>query len=105
MKKIGFKFAIVVLLMAVLGIGGLAYQNTSISKVSSQSQSLLSGEVDNLTTNTVKNSHHSTLPKPLPHPDPASHSPYTHVQPTTIFALSTLGCSPWGSKMLDTLSN
>ena len=50
MKKIGFKFAIVVLLMAVIGIGGLAYQNASLSKVSEQSQNLLSEEVDNMTT-------------------------------------------------------
>jgi len=50
MKKIGFKFAAVVLLMAAIAIVGLSYQNTNLSKVSDQSQSLLSEEVDNMTT-------------------------------------------------------
>jgi len=50
MKKIGFKFAAVVLLMAAIAIVGLSFQNTNLSKVSDQSQSLLSEEVDNMTT-------------------------------------------------------
>ena len=50
MKKIGFKFAAVVLLMALIAIVGLGYQNINLSKVSNQSQSLLSEEVDSMTT-------------------------------------------------------
>ena len=50
MKKIGFKFAAVVLLMALIAIVGLGYQNMNLSKVSNQSQSLLSEEVDSMTT-------------------------------------------------------
>ena len=50
MKKIGFKFAAVVLLMALIGIVGLSYQNTNISKVADKSEELLTVEVDNMTT-------------------------------------------------------
>ncbi len=50
MKKIGFKFAAVVLLMAVIGIVGLSVQNTNISKVADKSEELLTVEVDNMTT-------------------------------------------------------
>ena len=50
MKKIGFKFAAVVLLMALIGIVGLSVQNTNISKVADKSEELLTVEVDNMTT-------------------------------------------------------
>ncbi len=50
MKKIGFKFAIVVAVMAALAIAGMGYQNTNLNKVSKQSQSILAEEVDSMTT-------------------------------------------------------
>ena len=50
MKKIGFKFAAVILLMAIIAVYGMFYLSENINKVSDQSQKLLSTEVDNLTT-------------------------------------------------------
>ena len=50
MKKIGFKFAAVVLLMAGIAVVGLLYLNTNLSKVSNESKEILTEEVGNLTT-------------------------------------------------------